>query len=464
MQRLKKCYWLATLPFLLSSHLTIAKERQWLAGDHHVHTHWSVTWDNSVTPPKPIKAGDAVYSYDKNARTAKQYGLTWLVNTDHGGPNHSDVNYHEAYPELLNSRENNQGLIQFYGIELDTPAGEHSTVIMPIKNNEQQTLFEFQKRYSMREVRDKTIKEQRNTVAHMSEAVRRLDQLPDKPLVFINHPGRTAKGLGRWGDVTPEKIKTWHKSAPDVLVGMEGAPGHQANHETRGGYKNYPTMGGFDQMTAVVGGLWDHLIGMGSKFWITANSDAHKNVREGGHDFFPGEYSKTYVYANKDADDIVDGLRHGRIFVTTGDLIKSLDVELAVKGNADNKAMMGEQLANDKQENMQLSVKISRNKQMNANGDFPSLERIDIIMGAVSPEIEKYKDKNPTTRVIKRIYQQDWQWHDDSIEVLLDVPNDYAHGYVRVRGTNTLELEPDADRSGENPWENLWFYSNPIFW
>ncbi|GAA4994075.1 hypothetical protein [Actinopolymorpha pittospori] len=35
--------------------------------------------------------------------------------------------------------------------------------------------------------------------------------------------------------------------------------------------------------------------------------------------------------------------------------------------------------------------------------------------------------------------------------------------YVRVRGTNTDELEPQPDARGSNPWEDLWFYSNPIF-
>ena len=36
-------------------------------------------------------------------------------------------------------------------------------------------------------------------------------------------------------------------------------------------------------------------------------------------------------------------------------------------------------------------------------------------------------------------------------------------GYVRVRGTNTGELEPESDPRGEDPWSDLWFYSNPIF-
>ena len=36
--------------------------------------------------------------------------------------------------------------------------------------------------------------------------------------------------------------------------------------------------------------------------------------------------------------------------------------------------------------------------------------------------------------------------------------------YFRVRGTNSAaQLEPELDPRGENPWSDLWFYSNPVF-
>ncbi|MCM3570360.1 hypothetical protein [Neobacillus mesonae] len=47
----------------------------WLAGDHHVHSEWSVGWDNSTNPPTAIQGGDAVYPIVKNAQNAKKYGL-----------------------------------------------------------------------------------------------------------------------------------------------------------------------------------------------------------------------------------------------------------------------------------------------------------------------------------------------------------------------------------------------------
>lgn len=42
------------------------------------------------------------------------------------------------------------------------------------------------------------------------------------------------------------------------------------------------------------------------------------------------------------------------------------------------------------------------------------------------------------------------------------VRNVTADSYLRVRGTGTDEAEPAADGK-ESPWEDLWFYSNPIF-
>ena len=39
--------------------------------------------------------------------------------------------------------------------------------------------------------------------------------------------------------------------------------------------ESYVTWGGYDWMTATVGGLWDSLLAEGRPWWITANSDSH---------------------------------------------------------------------------------------------------------------------------------------------------------------------------------------------
>jgi hypothetical protein len=80
-----------------------------------------VGWDREEDPPAPIIGGDAIYPIPMNALMARHYGLSWVVTTDHGGPNHSKVHLEKAYPELLQSRAVVPGLIQFFGMEFDSP-------------------------------------------------------------------------------------------------------------------------------------------------------------------------------------------------------------------------------------------------------------------------------------------------------------------------------------------------------
>src|SRR5262245_56838241 len=91
------------------------EEPTWLAGDSHIHSHWSPGYDRTQTPPEPVIGGDAIYSTTKNAQKAVEYGLSWMVTTDHGGPNHSKLNMVHAYAELAASRKAEPDLLQFYG-------------------------------------------------------------------------------------------------------------------------------------------------------------------------------------------------------------------------------------------------------------------------------------------------------------------------------------------------------------
>ena len=307
--------------------------RSWLSGDHHIHSRYSVGWDNNRNPPTPITGGDAIYHTALNALMASHYGLSWMVTTDHGGPNHSKVNRDKAYPDLLMSRIVVPEVIQFYGMEFDTPGADHSSLIIPHSHDEADHLFHIESSYNRREPfpPDETW----NTEPRMLEALQTMQQLSPKPIVIANHPGRSSQGPGKYGLYDPAEFRDWNDTAPEIAVGMAGAPGHQAiaiapdssiKFGKRGGYGFYPTMGGFDPMTARVGGLWDSLLGEGRRWWITSNSDSHVHWREGGADFWPGEYSKTYVWAQKEYDDIIDGIRNGRVFVTLGDLISELYV------------------------------------------------------------------------------------------------------------------------------------------
>ena len=72
-------------------------------------------------------------------------------------------------------------------------------------------------------------------------------------------------------------------------------------------------------------------------------------------------------------------------------------------------------------------------------------------------------DKNPTTKVLARLTEKQWLAAGGTYTITTMLPNVESNMYVRVRGTNTQDLEPPMDTQGENPWSDLWFYSNPIF-
>ncbi|MBT2756810.1 phosphoesterase [Mesobacillus foraminis] len=455
----------------------------WLAGDHHIHSEWSVGWDNSTNPPTPIKGGDAIYPTVKNAENAKKYGLDWMVTTDHGGPNHSKVNLEQAYPELLKSRQAVPEVLQFYGMEFDTPAADHSSLIIPKGDNESQTLYDIESKFNKRDPYPND--GSRDTESKMIEALNYMKQMDEPPIHIAHHPSRSATGDGVWGQDTPEEFRNWNDTAPNISIGMEGAPGHQAaaiNPDgtldpkgSRGSYGNInaPTMGGFDQMTAKVGGLWDSMLGEGRHWWITSTSDSHVNWRDGGSDFWPGEYSKTYVKAEKNYDDIMESLRNGNVFVTTGDLISELDVKVQSGGKSPwfskskgNSATIGEtlELPGKKSKDVTVTIRIKDPKAANSNGDKPQVKRIDLIMGEVTGKAEdRSSASNPTTKVVKRFTEKDWKQKGEYIEISYKLKDVQKDSYIRLRGTNTDQLEPVNDPKGENPWKDLWFYSNPVF-
>lgn len=452
-------------------------ERRWLAGDHHVHSEFSVSYTPAPTgieaAPLPVRGGDGVNSIPRNAVMARRFGLSWMVSTDHGGPNHSRVNAEQAYPEFLAAREAAPELILFYGMEFDTPGADHSSLIIPRSEAERDTLFDIESRFAKREPWPADAG--RDTEPFMLEALRHFnaigDSVADRPVVIANHPSRSATDIGVYGQTAPAELRDWNDTAPRVAIGMEGAPGHQADALTREGdldpagirgiYRAAPTMGGFDQMTARLGGFWDSMLGEGRRWWVTATSDSHRHYSEGGDDFWPGEYAKTYVQARADAADILDGLREGRVFVTTGDLIAELDVVATGTGG---EAAMGGSLDVRQGETVEITIRLRDPAATNAGGRTPQVRRVDLIVGEVTgPARDRSADTNPTTRVERRFTAADWRADGEVLTLTHRLEVGRGSLYVRVRGTNGDEAEPGPDPAGEDPWADLWFYGNPIF-
>lgn len=468
-----------TAAVLWAATASLQPERQWLAGDSHIHSHWSARYDTTKDPPDII-LGDGAYTTPINAQRARQYGLSWMVTTDHGGPTHSKLNLERAYAELRTSREMVPDLLQFYGMELNMPAMDHHTLIIPNSEREAAMLYDIESQFDAQDAwpRDPM----RNQESQARRAVEYMKGLPLLPLVFANHPSRSAKGLRAYGLDEPRELRANNDVAPDVYRGMEGAPGHQAATRARdgsakrnaagepvgfrGSYNNAGahTLGGFDQMTAIVGGLWDSLLGEGRRFWIVATSDSHANYADpsrAGSDFWPGEYQKTYVHAAKTYSGVLDGLRTGRIFAAAGDLISELDLE--ARGGAQT-AGIGGTLVVEQGQPITVTIRFRDPEATNAHGDNPRVARVDLIMGEVRGRSEDATaDTNPTTQVVGRFTAKEWACKGDTCTIIAMLPSVERPVYVRVRGTSTQDLEPAMDVVGEDPWSDLWFYSNPVF-
>jgi hypothetical protein len=195
-------------------------------------------------------------------------------------------------------------------------------------------------------------------------------------------------------------------------------------------------------MTATLGGFWDSMLAEGRRWFVTATSDSHSNWRDGGNDFWPGEYSKTYVQARADHGDIVDGLRYGRIFVTTGDLVSEVDV---IVSSGSKQAGIGGTLMARKGQTLTVTIRLRDPAAANAGGRTPDVARVDLITGPVTG------------------FVADWSRDGEVLTMTHRIPAVTGPLYLRVRGTSSDEQEPEADPKGEDPWSDLWFYANPIF-
>src|SRR5262249_25000496 len=179
----------------------------------------------------------------------------------------------------------------FQGLEWNIPGAEHGTVFVHPGPNEVAVLKEFENVYDgvVVNATGSNPTNEALAVAGVNFLAGAVSSQRVRDARFLaNHPAR--KGID-----SPHEIRAWRDPNPRIAVGMEGAPGHQAAGLVNGaasargfydfspsadsfpGYppESYRTWGGFDWMTATVGGLWDSLLAEGKPWWITANSDSH---------------------------------------------------------------------------------------------------------------------------------------------------------------------------------------------
>ena len=109
----------------------------------------TVTGARTTTRPRTRRSRSSAWTAAMPRRSTRIArgcnGLSWMVTTDHGGPNHSKLNLTRAYAELKASREMVPEVLQFYGMELNMPAMDHHTLIIPHSEHEASMLSRHRK-------------------------------------------------------------------------------------------------------------------------------------------------------------------------------------------------------------------------------------------------------------------------------------------------------------------------------
>ena len=442
--------------------------------------------------------------------------------TDHGGATHAKIGVEKVNPDIRAAREAFEDrILVFQGLEWNIPAAEHGTVFVHPGRNEVAVLKEFENAFDG-SVNGTTSSSEANEL----QALRGLDFLAASvrkgrvrdAAFFANHPSRR-------GVDSPHEIRGWRERQPHIALGMEGAPGHQAGGipapggpgKARGLYdfspsadsfagypaESYVTWGGFDWMTATVGGLWDSLLAEGRPWWVTANSDSHSiylddSVRGTGGDFatdgrypdpvhgsqgplttntdfWPGYYSRTHVGAARPTyAGVMDGLRAGRVWLDHGGLLDSLDVRVRPAGTRDPGFPLGSAPHVRRGTKLELVISVRTATLPNWAQFVPTLARIDVVRGAVTgPVTDRDTFVAPQTAVVET-FEMSGRTGDISLTYGLGRADEPF--YVRLRGSDGKRSQPGlngasvdpqgpaADVLGAaDPWNDLWFYTNPIW-
>ncbi|MFF4399123.1 histidinol-phosphatase [Streptomyces sp. NPDC001480] len=485
----------------------------YLVGDHHVHS---------------VYSHDAKYTFTQQARAAAKYGLDWMVFNEHSNFGHAYYGAKMEHAEILKARAANPRQLIFQGLEWYIPAAEHCTVFAAPGPAETDLLTRFELAYDGKllgytEGSAGATDTARNE-AHAVKAVQWLAEqrrtgYVDDVLVLANHPLRL-------GIDSPHEMRNWRDAAPEIVIGMEGAPGAQGaalpgwrgSTSIRGEYENKPsaqswagypadaylTYGGFDWATATVGGLWDSMLAEGRLFTITTNSDNHRTVfdtwkngdwpagqnfdntgklpdpvntdtPQPGSDFWPGEFSRTHVGVTRYGyRAVMTGLRAGRVWLDHGHLLDGLDVRVKRDCDAGRGVTLGGRLRVRKGEKITLYVTVTTASRANPQGILPQLAQVDVIRGAVrGPVSDRDTWKAPDTKVV---HTTDVSGRKGTYTLRIPLPVGDESFYVRLRGSDGnrhgagylgAAVDPHGPIPHEpgngDPWADTWFYANPVF-
>lgn len=525
---------LATIMLMQNTMPLLAKnneEGKWMSGEYHTHTTQSKDAGEKITTTEHIldvafKEADftseswsqaATWELPTQTTDADGAAFDYLVLANHLRPSFrnpdgktQDLAFYQGLQQEINKVKalQEEGKYEdkliFSGFEWDMLGLDHAAVGIIAPNEEQmiEGIKEFEYHYS-KETKDTYFTNEEiekygkryneNIKENTFHAIGWLKENYPDSYVLINHPARKNGGES---ELKIEDIRRMNDIAPNIVFGFEGILGNQMSNDGRGESKE--VYGGADGMLAEVGGMWDALLGEGRRFFTFANSDFHFKVRKdptGGSysGYWPGEYSRNYTWVEGNTmKDLADGLRSGKSFAVTGDLIDALDFR--AKGKSEE-VEMGDTLKVQKGEEVTLTVRFKSPEVNNYQTLFGTdtdttnevaVDHIDLISGEVTGKIsansEAYtNDKNETTKVIQTFTSEDWITDEEGYNTLTFTVKADKDRYYRLRGTNLevsvegqtdemgnplrdeMKERPSADSINDHNYSDLWFYGNPIF-
>ena len=293
----------------------------WLKAETHVHSKFS----------------DGGHTVDELVDRAVANGCDVLAITDHtdDGLKAATPAYHSA---IAAGRGRAPQLVLLTGIEWNVPPGkgqDHAVVLFPPDLDDVAITGEFKRRFDD-EHREGENPELAAAAFDWLRARAGSGSMP--PVMFLDHPSRIAKDLA----AVRAEIAWLSKIGEGVFAGVEGAPGHQ--HARRlGAYGGALTPDDrWDPAIAPPGAIWDQLLAAGGTMsGALATSDFHG---ESNGDYWPGEFSATWIYApDRTATGVLRALRAGTFVGVHGGIARGVQLSVAAEG-LQRAAIAGERL------------------------------------------------------------------------------------------------------------------------
>lgn len=283
----------------------------WLKIDTHTHTTFS----------------DGGRSVGEVLNRATVYGCDVVAITDH-----TDLNLRAATPEYFEAIEKARAarpnMIVFAGVEWNVPpfnGREHVTILVAPELERQLTAFKREFDDLDRSSRDR--RPVADGLRWLAANATSTDGI--EPIAMYEHPSRKdERSMDNVAD-----MRAW-RAVNDIVIGLAGAPGHQGTKPIGSYEYKEHVIDRWDPVAARVGDAWDTLLREGLDVWAAyAPSDFHTENLSNLADYWPGQFSETWVYApERSSVGVLRALRAGSFFADHGRIVREAELHVSAPG------------------------------------------------------------------------------------------------------------------------------------